>query len=177
MGRLRQVGLPGLRVSAESCPGRGSASLCPPPADGDTVPLTRSAYAALLDTVGSLPAESGAVIGGTDGVISHVWFDRQAGSGRTYYQPSREGVEETVRRWQAEGVRFAGIVHSHTDGHPHLSPMDLRAGAAFLAANGLPHLLLGLFYGGKLSLYRLTVSPEDKPPVLTPLKTTVISVG
>lgn len=61
----------------------------------NTLSLTRSAFDRLVETVGSLPAESGAVIGAEHGhpeLISRVWFDQQAGWGNRFYTPSKAGL-------------------------------------------------------------------------------------
>lgn len=144
----------------------------------NTVYLTRSVFECLVETVGSLPAESGAIIGTENNrpaLISQVWFDQQAGWGKRFYTPSQENMETVVRQWQREGCRFSGIVHSHTDGCPNLSPMDLRAGAAFMAVNHLPEILLGLFHREKLSFFRMTLPGTGDRPHLEPLSVTVIS--
>ena len=142
------------------------------------VTLTRSTFERLLETVGSLPAESGAAIGAEQDrpeLISRVWFDEEAGWGNRFYTPTREGLEAAVGQWQQEGCAFRGIVHSHPDDQPTLSPMDERAGAAFLAANDLPEILLGLFCRGELSFFRLTCPGPGDDPRLEPLSVTVIS--
>ena len=144
------------------------------------VTLTRSAFERLTETVGSLPSESGAAIGAEQDhpdLISRVWFDEEAGWGSRFYTPSREGLETAVRQWQQEGCSFRGIVHSHPADQPTLSPMDLRAGAAFMAANGLPEILLGLFHRGELSFFRVTLPETGEHPQPEPLSVTVISAG
>lgn len=143
----------------------------------NTVTLTRSVFERLAETVGALPAESGAAIGADRNcpeLISRVWFDEPAGWGSRFYVPSAQALEDTVRQWEREGCSFRGIVHSHPAGRPELSPMDLRAGAAFMAANGLPEILLGLFCEGAFSLFRVTL-PDESHPNLEQLSVTVIS--
>ena len=142
------------------------------------ITLTRSVFEYLVETVGTLPAESGAAIGAAydrPDLISRVWFDEQAGWGKRFYTPSQEGLEAAVRQWNQEGCCFSGIVHRHPDGNSDLSPMDLRAGAAFMAANALPEILLGLFHRGELSVYRMTLPGSGDHPHLEQLSVTVIS--
>lgn len=148
------------------------------PASANTVALTRDAYDQLASTVGTLPAESGAAIGGPwnqPALISRVWFDRQAGSGNRFYTPSTRELEATVAQWNQQNCCFRGIVHSHLESSV-LSPTDVESGALFLKANGLSHILLGVFHEETLSMYRLSASPDGQAPTLEPLSLTVISV-
>lgn len=145
------------------------------PASANTVTLTRDAYDQLASTVGTLPPESGAVIGGPadrPALISQVWFDGQAGSGNFFYTPTPRDLEATVAQWEGQHCRFRGIVHSHGPGYRALSPTDIESGTLFMEANGLSQILLGLFCEGELLMFRLTarnLTPE-------PLSVTVISV-
>ena len=144
----------------------------------DTVRFTADAFRQLADTVGSLPAESGAVIGAKNNqpaLISQVWFDEQAKSGAHFYAPSCHEIEKAVGQWQSNGCHFSGIIHSHRKGFPTLSPMDLRSGTLIMEANGLSHILLGLYHQHTLSMFRLSAALGEAHPRLEPLSVTVIS--
>lgn len=128
----------------------------------DVVRMAEGVYRMLCRTVGQVPPEAGAVIGGGNSpspLISCAWFDEGAGTGQQVYRPSSAAIEEVVRGWQMRGDSFLGIVHSHTEGSPHLSPMDLRSAGMILEANGMESLLLGLFYRGSLSMFRVWAAP------------------
>lgn len=116
------------------------------------VRMSQGVYELLYSTVGQVPPEAGAVIGGRGLLISCAWFDE--GAGQPVYRPSAAAIEEVVRGWEEQGESFLGIVHSHADAFPHLSPMDLRSAGMIMDANGMDSMLLGLFCRGQLSLFR-----------------------
>lgn len=127
--------------------------------------ITSYVYDVLKNTVGKFPPETGAIIGSGITTISQVWFDEQAGIGQKYYRPTNIRVDEIVRQWMDKGYSFAGIVHSHVDGYPKLSPMDIRSAAIIMEANQMRSMLLGLFYEGHLSLYEVSGIDHEKPEV------------
>lgn len=89
--------------------------------------ITREAYDQIERTVGSRPAETGAVLGGSraQGLITRVHLDASAAITRTTYSPDIAEVNRLLREeWDRDGVDFMGFVHSHPTGYPSPSGGD-----------------------------------------------------
>jgi len=89
--------------------------------------ITREAYELIQRTVGSRPAETGAVLGGSraKGLITRVHLDASAAITRTTYSPDIAEVNRLLREeWDRDDVDFMGFVHSHPAGYPSPSGGD-----------------------------------------------------
>lgn len=78
--------------------------------------ITRTAYNAIRDTVGSLPAESGSMLGGDQKRrrISHVHFDEGRKRTSVLYMPNEAALNAVRRKdWSPKGIELCGFVHSH----------------------------------------------------------------
>lgn len=70
----------------------------------------------VIETIGSLPAESGGAIGGNeDGTeVTHFHFDMTSGASAATYSPDHRLLNRLFKRdWNPRGVRLRGFVHSH----------------------------------------------------------------
>lgn len=89
--------------------------------------ITREAYELIEKTIGSRPAETGAVLGGSraKGLITHVHPDPTGAITRSTYSPDIAEVNRLLREeWDPEGIDFMGFVHSHPAGNPRPSGGD-----------------------------------------------------
>ena len=69
--------------------------------------------AGLGATVGSLPAETGAVLGLTGDVINRYFFDERASRTRATYAPDIDFVNAERRAMLTSGTLLCGFAHSH----------------------------------------------------------------
>lgn len=106
---------------------------------GDVRPVvfTRTAFEDVLASVGHLPAETGALLGGDPekGVICMVRFDANAKRTSAQYSPDHEWVNRLLKEeWNPAGVRLFGFVHSHPRGAVSPSTGDAHYAERILAA-------------------------------------------
>lgn len=130
-----------------------------------TVEITPAIFDTLCRTVGTLPPESGAILGGSvDGrCIDRVWFDAPAGVGKSVYIPSQGPLLSAVQAWERENRCCIGVVHSHSERHPMLSPVDLESGRKILLANRMDFFYMGLFCAESFCLFRLSLGKSGHP--------------
>ena len=78
----------------------------------------------LLKVVPNVPPETGGIIGGRKGIISHFWLD--FGNIYDMYIPNIERINQIISDWQETNIKFYGIFHSHFPGNENLSFGDKR---------------------------------------------------
>ncbi len=71
----------------------------------------------------SAPIESGGIIGSKDGIICAFCFD-DGNYNYDCYIPSVEKLNAKIAEWADNGIRFAGIVHSHHNDCRFVSALD-----------------------------------------------------
>ncbi|HMQ77453.1 MAG TPA: Mov34/MPN/PAD-1 family protein [Flavobacteriales bacterium] len=89
--------------------------------------ITESAFYAIVDHIGTKPAESGGALYGRPDDYTIVRFvpDKHAVVSRSTYQMDTEQINATSEKlWNEEGLLLVGIVHSHPIGHATLSMPD-----------------------------------------------------
>jgi proteasome lid subunit RPN8/RPN11 len=93
----------------------------------DPLWMTPEVIAEIRGTIGSLPAETGGMLGldRGSGVISRFVFDASATTSSVTYSPDIEFVNRVLKEWNAAGVRLAGFVHSHPAGVGRPSAGDM----------------------------------------------------
>lgn len=126
--------------------------------------ISVSVYELLKRTVGTYLPESGAIIGSHIGDSTHitkVWFDQSAGYGKKFYSPSCDEIYSVVKSWIEKQQQFVGIIHSHNDGFPLLSPLNVCSASAIMRANQLHQLYLGLFHQGELSMFEVHLNDDS----------------
>lgn len=78
--------------------------------------ITEDCLLQIRATIGSLPAETGAALGGIpgSGVVSAVHIDKQATVSAVTYSPDVTSLNRVIRdKWRPRGIEFMGFVHSH----------------------------------------------------------------
>jgi len=82
-------------------------------------------YEELVATCPQVPPETGGILGGHDGVIVSYEFDG-VGAVRldNSYRPDVQHLNNRIRTWEARGVEFMGIFHSHPVSERALSMPD-----------------------------------------------------
>lgn len=93
----------------------------------DTMKITSSAYADMVNYIGSRPAESGGAFFGyeEDNIISHFVADIHAKATRASYTMDTPFLNHKIKEeWERYRRSLLGIVHAHPHGHPNLSNPD-----------------------------------------------------
>jgi proteasome lid subunit RPN8/RPN11 len=91
--------------------------------------ITNDAYCAMLNYIGSRPAESGGALFGfeNDYVIRHFIPDEHAITTGSSYTMDTDFLNKMIKKlYREDGLSLIGIVHSHPKGHKHLSPPDKK---------------------------------------------------
>ena len=76
------------------------------------VRIVKSIYCAILGTIGMLPAETGGMLGSSDGgmTIDHFYFDESAATTSIEYSPDVKTLRNhVVPEWKARGVEVVGL--------------------------------------------------------------------
>lgn len=105
------------------------------------LPITRTVYRRIEDSIGAWPAEHGGVLGGRrgDGVVREYYYDHSAYRGDGAYSPDAESVNRMLADdWKPRGLVLLGFVHSHPGGLAAPSAGDRDYAARILDA--LPRL-------------------------------------
>jgi proteasome lid subunit RPN8/RPN11 len=122
---------------------RPAAPPAPAPAAG-ALPLfsiSQELFDDIGRTIGSLPAETGGMLGGdrAHGRVTHFAFDVSSKNSRATYSPDTRALTDLLRnRWKKAGVQLMGFVHSHPSSMSRPSRGDLEYAERILAAN--PHM-------------------------------------
>lgn len=88
------------------------------------VSLKESAYKQIMETIGSLPPETGGMLFGTgeEQVIEEFVFDPHGRRSGAAYDPDFRFYDKTIKRmWKKHGLRLVGCIHSHPRGAKFLS--------------------------------------------------------
>lgn len=125
-------------------------------------------YQDIMDSIGSVPAESGGVLAMQGNVISDYYFDMNAGTGNRFYRPSAELITKHVNAWIHEGKSFAGFVHSHPYPYVQLSAMDIVAAEKTLLVNQMQSMYMAILCHKKLYFYRVFYPEGQKQSVVEP---------
>jgi proteasome lid subunit RPN8/RPN11 len=78
--------------------------------------MSRQVLGRIRDTVGSMPPETGGMLGGNRDLdmVTHFHFDRLAARTHATYSPDHELLTRILtEEWNPAGVRLMGFVHSH----------------------------------------------------------------
>ncbi|MFA6132825.1 MAG: ThiF family adenylyltransferase [Phycisphaerae bacterium] len=107
--------------------------------------LTAEVERSIRATIGSLPAETGGMLGGNikDGLITKYYFDKTADMTGATYSPNVDILNQIRReRWKPNHLDMLGFVHSHPPGCIHPSPGDLTYAMNILKALRRDQLVL-----------------------------------
>ena len=101
--------------------------------------------------------ETGGILGcDSDGNIVTFHFDALGSwkSSACSYWPDRRGLVQIADQWNAEGIGFAGIIHTHSESNTMLSETDLIFTRELLKSNGLlEKLYMPVLAGNQLFVY------------------------
>lgn len=80
---------------------------------------------ALLKELHIVPPEQGGILGMRNGIICTFYLDNtDVQTNRYAYVPDIPRLNAVIAQWAGEGIRFAGMFHSHPDSQPRLSAAD-----------------------------------------------------
>ena len=98
------------------------------------VSIAKSVYYQILHDLGLRQPECGGVLGmARNGVISAWYHDLTGKSSPTSYSPDVLAINSVLRdEWQPNGIKMAGIVHSHSTGKRVPSCGDINYGLRIL---------------------------------------------
>lgn len=88
--------------------------------------ILSAVYDSLLCETPPLPPETGGILGGRCGVITHYVFDKGQCTltSPAHYQPSTEMLNQIIAKWQILNIQLFGLFHSHYPHDTELSPGD-----------------------------------------------------
>jgi proteasome lid subunit RPN8/RPN11 len=89
--------------------------------------ITENAFNAVVNYMGSRPAETGGALFGyeEDNVIRRFIPDEDAKTTRSSYSLNTKFLNPVIKKyWEEHRMSLVGIIHSHPNGHSHLSKPD-----------------------------------------------------
>ena len=98
--------------------------------------ITRQVYDHICGTIGSRPAETGGILGSSDGgrTIDHYYFDYSAHTTGGTYTPDTATLDRVIAMWNAKDVQLCGFIHSHPRGCTTPSIADYQYVKAIMKA-------------------------------------------
>lgn len=76
--------------------------------------IKRNVYDFLLQSCPSAPPETGGILGGNNGIITNIVFDKcNAVLDKAIYVPNIEFLNSQINRWNVYNIDFYGIFHTH----------------------------------------------------------------
>lgn len=95
-------------------------------AKGDSLKIQKDIYNQMVSTCPPLPPETGGILGGNNGIITHYFADIGSG-GNAYdqYVPNVDYLNAKIEEWCILGISFYGIYHSHFPNGDALSTADI----------------------------------------------------
>jgi molybdopterin/thiamine biosynthesis adenylyltransferase len=98
--------------------------------------ITRQVYDQICQTIGWHRAETGGMLGSSDGgnTVGHYYFDHSAATTGVTYSPDTAVLNRVIARWNASGVELVGFIHSHPKGSHIPSPGDAQYAEAIMKA-------------------------------------------
>lgn len=90
--------------------------------------IRKSIYIYLMQSTPVSPIETGGILGGRNGIITHCKFDTGKNSIRSYgiYTPDTTFLNQYIQTWAKNDISFYGIFHSHYPISTELSLSDKR---------------------------------------------------
>lgn len=90
--------------------------------------ILKSIYDEILTNTPVLPPETGGIIGGRDGIVTSVYFDKGelSNSAPSVYSPNIMLINKVIYNWSESGISFYGIFHSHYSRDRKLSSGDKK---------------------------------------------------
>jgi molybdopterin/thiamine biosynthesis adenylyltransferase/proteasome lid subunit RPN8/RPN11 len=130
-----------------------------------TVPkitIADNVYAEIQQTIGSLPAETGGVLGGNPrtGKVTQFFHDARARSSAVEYQVEASRLNPVIEDWNRHDIHLMGMIHSHPPGHETPSGLDVEFARRILNRpdnDALPHFLIPIVQSGADTVFSLRV--------------------
>ena len=126
-----------------------------------SVRYTAEVKQAIENTIGARQAESGGMLGTTDGgkTIDHYYFDKTASTTRGMYSPDANTLNRVIEKWNQNGIQFCGIIHSHPLGVTKPSREDTEYAERILENMTLPNdtLLTPIVQVDSVTLHRIRI--------------------
>ena len=114
--------------------------------------MTGEVLNGIRSTIGARKPEWGGILGSTDGIhIDRYYFDSTALRTGCSYTMDTDALNRVIHKWNDEGIRFIGVIHSHPNGATSPSGGDLRLAERIIETMDV---------GGELFTPIVQVSPE-----------------
>ena len=132
--------------------------------------LTPAVFAHIRDTIGSMKAEHGGILGGCreTGEVNFFFFDDTGEQTRASYSPDVTLLNTVIKKhWKPNGFDFMGFVHTHPSSSKYPSLGDEEYAKRILDAMGsLPYLLTPIAMSipdtGTFQLYPYAIVRDGK---------------
>lgn len=137
--------------------------------------MTHEAYYAMLNYLGSRPAESGGILFGyeNDFVIRKFIPDEFASTTRNSYTMSTDFINLKIRKlWEEEQLSLLGIVHSHPYGNKFPSSPDSQYFSDLMTYIGLDVFytpIINALADGELDCHHYAFEKDSPKPIPTRL--------
>ncbi len=95
-------------------------------AQDDVMRMERKVYDRLLRAMPGAPPEIGGIIGGKNERISVYQIDTGGTSRGCSYRPDVDKLNAVIEKWEAEGITFYGLFHTHFFDVKTLSEGDIH---------------------------------------------------
>ncbi|VGO15048.1 Molybdopterin-synthase adenylyltransferase [Pontiella desulfatans] len=76
--------------------------------------MTQKVLQSIFASIGIQKAESGGMLGGKDGTVTHYHFDKSSSTSAVTYSPDHMALNTLLKEeWNPAGIRLVGFAHSH----------------------------------------------------------------
>lgn len=84
-------------------------------------------YHRLLESMPVVPPETGGILGGNNGIVSELFFDRiEYNEAFASYKPDTRLLNRCILEWYNDGIEFMGCFHTHPISERKLSGADKK---------------------------------------------------
>ncbi|MBE5924163.1 MAG: hypothetical protein E7271_06830 [Lachnospiraceae bacterium] len=114
----------------------------------------------ISETIGNvIEYETGGLIGMRENECTDFVFDKGILSDENTYIPDTHFLNDILKRWNALGIDFCGLVHSHKN-NPELSADDLKYAVEILKSNDLKEIYMFIYITSRKKLNSYIVTTE-----------------
>lgn len=101
----------------------------------------------IINIIGTKEPEQGGILGADENgnIVKFVLDENASKTGHTY-SPDTNWVNERIKEWESQGIRFAGIVHSHPTYPDNYIPSKDDVEYAGKILEAMPETLGGIFH-------------------------------
>ena len=122
----------------------------------------------LIDKCAEISVETGGLLGGRNGTVTHCFFDINEASSQCAYCIDAKKLNSVIEEWNKAGIDIMGIFHKHNSMH-ELSSADIEYINSFMNTNPeVTEFFFPVIVSEKLFPYkayregdRLIIIPED----------------